>query len=184
MLVPAAVEDLHEPDVALGQPAGQQAQRANVPGLCTSGPYMSRMCFGSFEMSVSSGTEVCIRKAISYWAIRAWVSGSAIDSYSLLVQPVDRVEHAPAGAGVDARRGSRGTAPDRPSTAAPRPGACWAGSPSPRAGCRSPGRCLAVGPGRGHHHERRQVLVHRAQAVAEPGAQAGPAREAGCPVQM
>ena len=24
-----------------------------------------------------------MRKAISYWAIRAWVSGSAIDSYSL-----------------------------------------------------------------------------------------------------
>ena len=59
------------------------AQRAKLPGVWTSGPYMSRTCLGSLEMSASSGTDVCIRNAISYWAIRAWVSGSANDSYSL-----------------------------------------------------------------------------------------------------
>ena len=60
--------------------------RANVPGLCTSGPYMSSTCLGSFEMSVSSGTEVCMRKAISYCAIRVWVSGSANWSVLVLVR--------------------------------------------------------------------------------------------------
>ena len=51
---------------------------ANVPGFCTSGPYMSSTCCGSSEMSVSSGTEVCMRYAISYWAMRACVSASPI----------------------------------------------------------------------------------------------------------
>ena len=36
---------------------------------------------------------------------------------------------------------------------------------------------LAAGPGRSHHDEGGQVLVLGAQAVAEPGAEAGPAGE-------
>src|SRR5204862_7504 len=53
---------------------------ANVPDLYTSGPYRSRTCFGSFERSISSGTDDCMRNAISYWAMRACVSGSATSS--------------------------------------------------------------------------------------------------------
>ena len=34
---------------------------AKLPGLRTSGPYMSRTWAGSFEISVSSGTEACMR---------------------------------------------------------------------------------------------------------------------------
>ena len=100
MLVPATVEDLDEPDVALDEPASKQVQRANVPGLCTSGPYISRTCFGSFEMSVSSGTELCIRKAISYWAMRVCVSGSAISEYSRWLSRL-MASSARCGAGVD-----------------------------------------------------------------------------------
>ena len=38
MLVPAAVEDLDEPDVALGQPAGQQAAAGEGARLVHVGP--------------------------------------------------------------------------------------------------------------------------------------------------
>ena len=40
--------------------ASRRASRqlaANVPGLRASGPYSSKVCAGSFERSVSSGTE-------------------------------------------------------------------------------------------------------------------------------
>jgi len=56
-------------------------QFANVPFWRASSPYSSKVCSGSFEMSVSSGTELCIRYAISYCAIRDMVSGSATCSY-------------------------------------------------------------------------------------------------------
>ena len=57
MLVPAAVEDLHDPHAALDQPAGQQgAVRRTSRASCTSGPYRSSVSCGSFDRSVSSGT--------------------------------------------------------------------------------------------------------------------------------
>ena len=99
-------------------------------------------------------------------------------SNSLLVEPGERVEHAPA-----RRRRRRPAGLDRNSTGSPLRAQghalVLAGQEArcPRAGCRSPGRPPCGRPRRGHHHEGRQVLVHRAQAVAEPGAEAGPARE-------
>ena len=144
-----------------------RAQRANVPGLCTSGPYMSRMCLGSFEMSISSGTEVCIRKAISYWAIRAWVSGSAIDSYSrwlsrLMASSERRRVAASTPGGIRQEE-------HRIALRAEGHSLVLAGQEArgPEPVVQSLGGRLAR-PGRGHHHEGRQVLVHRAQAVAEP----------------
>ena len=55
---------------------------ANVPGLRASGPYSSNVRAGSFERSVSSGTEVCILYAISYCAMRVAISGSPNSSSS------------------------------------------------------------------------------------------------------
>ncbi len=57
--------------------------RAYDPGLCTSGPYMLRTSFGSLEMSVSSGTDVCIRNAISCWLMVVSISGSPISARCL-----------------------------------------------------------------------------------------------------
>ena len=68
VVVPAHVEELHEADSALRQAAGEQAVRGvTCRARFTSGPYISRMSCGSFERSSSSGTLVCMRKAISYW---------------------------------------------------------------------------------------------------------------------
>src|SRR5947208_12436668 len=50
---------------------------AYVPGLRESGPYSSNVDSGSLERSTRSGTEVCIRYAISYCATRVSISGSA-----------------------------------------------------------------------------------------------------------
>ena len=46
-------------------------------------PYRSRMCCGSLLMSSSSGTLVCMRKAISYWLMRVAISGSVDRSLSI-----------------------------------------------------------------------------------------------------
>ena len=51
-------------------------QEDNVPGVRTSGPYRSRTCRGSRDVSINSGTAVCMRKAISYCAMRVAISGS------------------------------------------------------------------------------------------------------------
>ena len=59
--------------------ASRRASRqlaAKVPGVRESGPYMSKTRSGSAATSVSSGTDVCIRNAISYCAMRVRISGS------------------------------------------------------------------------------------------------------------
>src|ERR1700739_774630 len=53
---------------------------ANVPGSFASSPYKSHVDLGSLLRSASSGTDVCIRYAISYCAMRACVSGSPSSS--------------------------------------------------------------------------------------------------------
>ena len=97
--------------------ASRRASRqlaAKVPGLRDVGAVqLERSMSGSLDRSVSSGTRVCMRKAISYWAIRVAISGSPISSMLQLVQLGQVVEHPPAGRGVDARRDSTGTAPGR-----------------------------------------------------------------------
>ena len=75
VLVPAGVHQLHEPDAPFEQPAGDQAvvrERAVLQGVGT----VASVVFDSFEKSTRSGTLVCIRKAISYWAMRVSISGS------------------------------------------------------------------------------------------------------------
>ena len=87
--------------------ASRRASRqlaAKVPGLRASGPYSSKVRAGSFDRSVSSGTDVCIRKAISYWAMRVAISGSPNCVQLQLVQPRQVVENAPPRRGLEARR--------------------------------------------------------------------------------
>src|SRR6184192_1179246 len=65
--------------------ASRRANRqlaAYVPGLRESGPYNANVDSGSFERSIRSGTEVCMRYAISYCATRVSISGSAYFSAS------------------------------------------------------------------------------------------------------
>ena len=45
---------------------------------------MSRIAFGSPEISASSGTEACMRKAISCCAMVVWISGSPISAWCFL----------------------------------------------------------------------------------------------------
>ena len=177
MLVPAAVEDLHEPDVALDQTAGQQRDTARRSPACARRARTGRGCAcGSLEMSASSGTEVCIRKAISYWAIRAWVSGSANWRYSCWLSRLsassDRRRVA-ASTPVGIREVQHRVAVG-PQRHALMPAGQIARAPEPVVDRL---RLLAAGPGRRHHHEGGQVAVHRPQAVAQPRAQAGAARE-------
>ena len=83
MDVPPAVIDLDEPDAALELKASRRAMSAvfwNVPGSLASSPHRSKVLSGSLPRSAISGTEDCMRKAISYCAIRAKVSGLPIFS--------------------------------------------------------------------------------------------------------
>ena len=83
------------------------------------------------DRSVSSGTLVCMRNAISYCAMRVCVSGSPSSSKLLLVQLAERVEHARGGRRRRRRAGSAGTAPDRRRCAARRRCACVGRKPLP-----------------------------------------------------
>ena len=69
---------------------------AKVPGFVTSGPYMSRVLFGSLAMSTSSGTEVCMRNAISYWAMRAGDFGIGDGLEPPLIKRREAVEQSTA----------------------------------------------------------------------------------------
>src|SRR5205085_8134553 len=58
---------------------------AKLPERDTSGPYKSSTWRGSRDTSISSGTDDCMRKAISYWAIRSEEHTSELQSQSNLV---------------------------------------------------------------------------------------------------
>ena len=134
VLVPAAVEDLHEPDVALGQPAGQQAAaRRTCPGLWTSGPYMSRMCLRlarDVDQLGDRGLHPEGHLVLGDAGLGLGV-GRPRRTACWLSRPRASSMRRRVG-GVDARRGWTGTGPGRPWRAGPRPGACWAGSPAPQ----------------------------------------------------
>jgi hypothetical protein len=69
MDVPPAVIDLDEPDAALELKASRRAMSAvfgNDPGSLASSPHRSKVLAGSLPRSAISGTEDCMRKAISY----------------------------------------------------------------------------------------------------------------------
>jgi hypothetical protein len=103
MLVPAAVQDLHHAGAALDEPA-PEALCVKLPARLTSGPYRSSVALLSLLRSVSSGTLVCMRKAISYWAMRVCDLGIADAGVVDLVELVQRVEHRAAVTGIDAGR--------------------------------------------------------------------------------
>ena len=69
---------------------------------------MSRTWTGSLERSVSSGTDVCIRYASSYWAMRVAISGSPNSCELDLIQLGEIVEHAAAIIRGQTPRGSTG----------------------------------------------------------------------------
>ena len=74
-MVPVAVIELNEPHAALGQPAGQQAVgRERAVGAASRRTGRARAA-ARREMSISSGTLVCMRNASSYWAMRVAISG-------------------------------------------------------------------------------------------------------------
>ena len=174
VVVPAGMIELDEPDAALGQPPGQQAvgrERARLAGV---GAVKLEDVFGlASSRFITSGTEVCIRYAISYWAIRAWIAGSS----------VARTPSGAARAGGRAscggrrrrpRAGCRGRAPGRPRRGTGPPGAPRGGTRCPRAASRAAGRS---GRSADQDAERGQVLVRRAQAVAEPRPHRRPPRD-------
>ena len=82
--VPAPVVKLDVTHAPLDKSAGQQAivgerRRTRLA------PYSSHIDLGSWRMSITSGTAICMRNASSYWLIRVKVSGSpnSASSYSL-----------------------------------------------------------------------------------------------------
>ena len=76
MVIPVAVIELDETHAALGQPARQQTVVGECAGLRRIWTVQFEDAGGSFDRSVSSGTDVCIRNAISYCAMRVAISGS------------------------------------------------------------------------------------------------------------
>ena len=106
VLVPAAVEELDEPHAALDQPAGEQAVGGEGAGLAGVGAVQVERALGlASTRSVSSGTLVCIRKAISYCAMRVSISGSPSASWRMRVELAEAVEHVAAGGAGRRRRG-------------------------------------------------------------------------------
>ena len=97
VLVPAAMIELNEPHAALGKsPREQAVRRDSSRASVTSGPYISNVLAGSFDRSINSGTEVCMRYAISYWRDARLDLRVAILLGVLSVQLRQRIEHAPA----------------------------------------------------------------------------------------
>ena len=77
VVVPVAMEKLDEAHAALGQPPRQQAIRREGARLFRIRPVqLERRAPVSLERSVNSGTELCMRNAISYCAMRVAISGS------------------------------------------------------------------------------------------------------------
>ena len=73
-------------------------------GLPGSAPYISRMCCGSWPMSITSGALGCMRKAISNELIRVAISGSPTSSSRSWLSLLDGVERVALELGVDAAR--------------------------------------------------------------------------------
>ena len=76
MVVPAAVEDLDEPHVALRHAAGENATGRERAGRADIRPVRVEHVLGLVARSTRAGTEVCMRNAISYFAMRVVDSGS------------------------------------------------------------------------------------------------------------
>ena len=97
--------ELNEPHPALGQTPRQQAVRGVSARLSRIRAVQLEGRSGSFERSVSSGTEVCMRNAISYCAMRVVISGSFVALEFDLVQLPEIVDEVFAQRLVDSPRG-------------------------------------------------------------------------------
>ena len=103
VLVPAGVHQLHEPDAPFEQPPGDQAvvrERALASRLGAVLSSSGRL----LERSTRSGTLDCIRKAISYWAMRVSISGIAVVGQVRLRSARHVVEQARRSCAAHARR--------------------------------------------------------------------------------
>ena len=69
VLIPAPVKDLNDSNPSFNESTGEERRVGKGAGLLRVGPYISRVALLSPFKSVSSGTLLCIRNAISYWAI-------------------------------------------------------------------------------------------------------------------
>ena len=139
--IPSPVEKLHESHAPSRPVAG-------LEGDCWPGcsppaePHRHPASrFGSREMSITSGTEVCMRKASSYCEIRVSVSGWPSCSGLELVQIVEGVERHAADLAVHA--GRVGNIEHRIALASgtARPGKRSAGSRSRTSSCRRWAAC-------------------------------------------
>ena len=78
-MVPVAMVELDEAHAALGQPPRQQAVVGERAGLARVRAVEVETCSRLLrDRSVSSGTDDCIRNAISYCAMRVAISGIAV----------------------------------------------------------------------------------------------------------
>ena len=98
VLIPAAMVELDETHAALGQPAREQAVRGEACRACAPRRRKRRTSPPARLLkSVSSGTEVCMRNAISYCAMRVSISGSSDSACCCAVQFAERRRASAAG---------------------------------------------------------------------------------------
>ena len=173
MLVPAAVEDLHDAHAALDQPAGQQrAGRERAGLLHLRAVHAPSVSAGSFDRSVSSGTlglhaerHLVLGDARLRFRVAVLVeasSGSAVPSVSSMARRFASL--TPGGFCTY----STGSPTLRRATPLYLPGR------KPLAHMRVNSACAAAPDDqiRREHDERRQVVALAAEAVAEPRADA------------
>ena len=140
--------------------ASRQA-RAN-DGLSGSAPYIASVALLSLFRSISSGADVCRRKAISYEAMRVAISGSATAWSRRLFKRAEEIERVALEPGIDARRAR--DVQDRVALVA-QADARVKGRQEPA----RPVRRAAADAAAGRHHDKGgQVVRFRAQAVDRP----------------
>ena len=136
MLVPAAMEDLDEPDVAFDEPACQQSTPGERAWLVDVGAVHVENVLGFVRDVGQFGNRGLHPKGHLVLGDASLRLGIGDRGVFPLIEPVDGVERAPPRGGVDSRGVREVRAPGRRSTAGPLPGTCWGGIPSPRDGCR------------------------------------------------
>ena len=177
--VPVAMVELDEPHAALGQPPGQQAVGRERAVVARGAVQVEDAAWAPWTRSISSGTLVCMRKAISYWAMRVAISGSSTVSCRSLFSALTASITSRCRAAVDARRVAQVV--DRVAARLELHALVAAGQeaavPLPR------WRSAAIWPPRPvemQHDEARQVLALAPQAVEHPRAHRRAGRRSSC----
>ena len=164
VVVPVVVVELHEPHAALDQPAGQQAVVGERRLARLGAVQVERLLRSRCARSISSGALVCIRKAISYEAIRVAISGSPVASSRSWFRSLTASSESPLRGRRRRPAGWTGSGSGRRRCGTARPGRRSAGSRCPS--CASPPRG-PLRPGL-QHDEAGQVLRLAAEAVGHP----------------